>query len=109
MTEENQIKKMRLEILKDVENSKLDEIFKLKLEDAKWVALDTLYPFNKEIIELPERYSNWQVRCAIELYNAMGQEGYSSYAENGLSYTKTGGLVSTTLMNELTPKADIPR
>ena len=109
MTEENQIKKMRLEILKDVENSKLDEIFKLKLEDAKWVALDTLYPFNKEITELPERYSNWQVRCAIELYNAMGQEGYSSYEENVLSYTKTGGLVSTTLMNELTPKADIPR
>lgn len=109
MTEEKQLQKMRLEILSDINNTDKDEVFKTKLEDAKWLALDTLYPFNKEIIELPERYHNWQVRCAIELYSTMGQEGYISYSENGLSYTKACDLVSKELMNQLTPKADIPR
>lgn len=109
MTEEKQLQKMRLEVLGDINNIDNDEVFKTKLEDAKWIALDTLYPFNKEITELPLRYSNWQARCAIELYNLMGQEGYISYSENGLSYTKSSELVSRALMNELTPKADIPR
>ena len=108
MTEEEQLKKMRLEILGDISNTDYDEIFKLKLTDAKYIALDILYPFHKEIIELPDRYKNWQVRCAIELYHGMGEEGYISYSENGLSYTRAGDLISTTLINELTPKAGVP-
>lgn len=109
MTTDEQIKKMRLEILGDVANDKFDDVFKIKLEDAKWLALDMLYPFDKDKQVLPDRYSNWQVRCAIELYNAIGQEGYVSYAENGLSYTKASGLISTSLMNEITPYAGVPK
>ncbi|MCI9585260.1 MAG: hypothetical protein HFH45_01330 [Bacilli bacterium] len=109
MTEEQQLQKMRLEILEDINDTSKDDLFKSKLIDAKYIALDTLYPFNKEITELPDRYTNWQTRCAIELYNSMGQEGYISYSENGLSYTKADGLISKSLLNELTPKADVPR
>lgn len=108
--EENQIKEMRLEILNDINDSSQDDIFVLKLKQAKYIALETLYPFNKEIEELPIRIAvDWQVRCAIELYNKMGEEGYVSYSENGLSYTKSTGLISKELMEELLPKADVPR
>ena len=55
MSEEEQLKKMRLEILNDIDCEEQDEIFKLKLLDAKYIALDTLYPYHKEITELPER------------------------------------------------------
>ena len=103
------INRMRLEILGNIEDTSQDELFNIKLEDAKWIALDTLYPFDNEVTKLPEKYKNWQVRCAIELYNAIGQEGYIKYAENGLSWEKASDLVSSKLMNELTPKADIPR
>ena len=107
MTEEEQIKKMRLEILQDIDCEDRDEIFKLKLIDAKYIALNALYPFHKEITELPDRYKNWQVRCAIELYRKMGEEGYLSYSENGLSYTMKTDLISESLMNELIPRAGV--
>lgn len=108
--EQNQLEEMRLEILNDSSNTDEDNIFNLKLKQAKHIALETLYPFNKEITELPLRVAeDWQVRCAIELYNKMGEEGYTSYSENGLSYTKSTGLISKELMEELLPKADVPR
>ena len=105
-----QLEEMRLEILNDSSDSTQDNIFKLKLKQAKYIALETLYPYDKEINELPVRVANdWQVRCAIELYNKMGEEGYTSYSENGLSYTKITGLISKELMEELLTKADVPR
>lgn len=111
MTEEQKIQEMRLELLGDINDSSNDDIFTLKLKQAKYIALETLFPFNKEIMNLPQRVNDsWQVRCAIELYNQQGTEGYSQYSENGLSWSKAGGgLISKELMEELVPKADVPR
>lgn len=95
---------MRLEILNDSEDDSLDDIFKIKLEDAKYEYLRLVYPFNPEIEELPnDRARNWQTKCAIELYNGIGQENVTSYSENGLSesYEKAG--LSKDLLNELPP------
>lgn len=95
---------MRLEILNDSEDDSLDDIFKIKLEDAKYEYLRLVYPFNPEIEELPnDRAKNWQTKCAIELYNGIGQENVKSYSENGLSesYEKAG--ISKDLLNELPP------
>lgn len=95
---------MRLEILNDSEDDSFDDIFKIKLEDAKYEYLRLVYPFNPEIEELPnDRARNWQTKCAIELYNGMGQENVTSYSENGLSesYEKAG--ISKDLLNELPP------
>lgn len=107
---ELQIEEMRLELLGNKTDTSKDDLFNLKLKQAKYIALETLYPFDKEIDELPIRIAkDWQVRCAIELYNMIGEEGIISYSENGLSYTKNTGLISKELMEELIPKADIPR
>ena len=107
MSQEEQLLKMRLEVLGDVSDNTEDEVFKIKLDDAEIVALNTLYPYNNEIQELPneKRLKNWQTRCAIELYNKMENTNVQSYSENGLSVTYMTGLISNSLMNELVPKA----
>lgn len=102
---------MRLEILNNSEDESKDDIFEIKLEDAKYEYLRLVYPFNPEIDKLPnDRAKNWQTKCAIELYNGMGQEKVISYSENGLSesYEKSG--LSKDLLNELPPaKAGVPQ
>lgn len=112
MSQEEQLKKMRLEILGDVADDTKDEVFKLKLDDAEIVALNTLYPYDYEQKELDKenkRLANWQTRCAIELYGKMGTTNVQSYSENGLSVTYMTGLISSSLMSELVSKAGIPR
>lgn len=107
-----QIKRMRLEILGDVADSTKDEVFKLKLDDAEVVALNTLYPYDceqKELDKTNKRLMNWQTRCAIELYRKIGTTNVQSYSENGLSVTYMTGLISSSLMNELVPKAGVPK
>lgn len=113
MSQEEQLKKMRLEILGDVTDNTEDEVFKLKLDDAEIVALNTLYPYDliKTTIDTEnnKRLANWQTRCAIELYNKMENTNVQSYSENGLSVTYLTGLISSELLNELVPKAGIPK
>ena len=96
---------MRIEILgiDHIQDTEKDELFISKLEDAKHIALNHIYPYNKEIDELPTRLINWQTRAAIELYNRLGDEGLTSYSENGLSYSYKSDLLSEELLNELPP------
>ena len=113
MSQEEQLKKMRLEILGDIANQSQDDVFKLKLDDAEIVALNTLYPYDltKTTIDAEnnKRLANWQTRCAIELYTKMDSTNVQSYSENGLSVTYLTGLISSELLNELVPKAGIPK
>lgn len=95
---------MRLEILEDDTNTSKDDIFKLKLKRAKQRYLSLVYPFNKEITELPnDRAIEWQTACAIELYNMQGDENVIAYSENGLSETRAKAGLSQDLLNELPP------
>lgn len=109
MSRDEQIKIMRLEILKDVSDVSHDDIFKIMLDNAEVIALNTLYPYNNEIEKLPyeRRLKNWQTRCAIELYNKIGTTNVQSYTENGLTVSFLSGLISTNLMRELIPKAGV--
>lgn len=112
MSQDEQLNKMRLEILGDVADTTKDEVFKTKLDDAEIVALNTLYPYNFTITELDKtnkRLANWQTRCAIELYKAMERIGVQAYAENGLSVSFLTSLLSSNLINELVPKAGVPK
>ena len=113
MSQEEQLKKMRLEILGDVTNQSKDDVFKLKLDDAEIVALNTLYPYDltKTTIDAKnnKRLANWQTRCATGLYKAMERIGYQSYSENGLSVQFLTSLLSSDLLGELVPKAGIPK
>jgi len=105
-----QLSEIRLQILGDTDNTSKDDIFKIMLKRAKYIALGTLYPYDFEITELPQRIQeDWQVRCAIELYEKMDATNVQSYSENGLSITYFTGLLSSNLIHELTPKAGVPK
>lgn len=111
MDELMQLQKMRLEILNDINDESKDDIFKMKLLDAKIIALNTLFPFHDTKVDIDEnnvRLRDWQVRCAIELYNKIGNENVSSYSENGLSVTFLEGVISSSLLKELVPKVGVP-
>lgn len=109
MSRDEQIKVMRLEILGDISDSSNDKVFAIMLDNAETVALNTLYPYNDKIQSLPvnRRLKNWQVRCAIELYNRLGTTNVQSYTENGLTVSFLSGLISNNLMRELIPKAGV--
>ncbi len=101
---------MRLEILENPADTSQDEMFKRKLDDAKWRYLRLVYPFNPEIEELPnQRAKNWQLRCAIELYQNIGSENLIQYSENGLTEIRAKAGLSKDLLNDLPPaKAGVP-
>lgn len=111
MTSEEQIKQMRLLILKDKDDDSQDELFEVYLSNARAIQLNALFPYDKTAVveESDFRLRNWQVRCAIELYNASDRSGILSYSENGLSVSYFEGLVSNSLMSELVPKAGCPK
>lgn len=112
---EQQLSEMRLieyqqGNLESLEDTSYDGVFTLMLKRAKYIALGTLYPFDLEIDELPTRIKeDWQVRCACELFEKLDNTNVQSYSENGLSITYFTGLLSSELINELTPKVGVPR
>jgi len=107
---DEEIVKMRIAILGNSDDSSLDNIFRAKLDDAKCIALYTLFPFDDES-ELPDtwRMRMWVVRCAIELYNKKDSANVQSYSENGISVSYLSGLISKSLLDELIPKAGVPK
>lgn len=110
ISEQQQLEEMRQELLEDKSNASKDEIFKKMLKRAKNRYLNLVYPFDRDITELPDdRAREWQTNCAIELYNLDGDENLTSYSENGLSesYGKAG--LSDGLLSQLPPaKAGVP-
>lgn len=112
---EQQLKEMRLVefqngFLTTTEDNSKDDLFKLMLKRAKYIALGALYPFEYEIDELPQRLKeDWQVRCACELFEKIDKADVQSYSENNLSISFFTGLLSSDLKNELTPKAGVPK
>lgn len=111
ITEEQQLEKMRRKILENSSDTSKDEKFKDCLESAKNRYLNLVYPFDRNITELPDdRARSWQTDCAIELYNLDGDENLTSYSENGLSesYEKAG--LSNGLLSQLPPaKGSVPK
>ena len=53
--------------------------------------------------ELPKKYTNWQLRCCVEIYQGIGNEGIKSYSENGLAWTRDSAYISNELRGEIEP------
>lgn len=93
---------------------KTEDNYDLIMEDliinSRFKALSILYPFHDySIKELPLKYINWQYRCCIELFNLADKQGFSSYSENGLNWSRMTDGLSTQLIDELIPKAKVPK
>jgi len=84
--------------------STYDEVIERLLEDSKYIALSLRFPYiDYSEMELPKKLLNWQLRCAVELYELIGREGIISYSENGLSWTKNSDNISNGLRQEIEP------
>ena len=80
------------------------KVLKRLLGDSKYIALSLRFPYEDySEIELPKKYNNWQLRCAVEIYQGIGTEGIKSYSENGLSWTRDSGYISHELRGEIEP------
>lgn len=103
MTEADQIEEMRTML--DISYAEAsDDILAIYLKRAKYIYLRLVYPFEREVNELPDdRAKDWQTKCACELYLLKDKGNLSRYSENGLSegYGKAG--LSEDLLSELPP------
>ncbi len=103
---EEQLKKLKVRIPYQesiFENKSIyEKTLNRLLEDSKYVALSLRFPYQDfSNMELPTKYLNWQLRCAEEIYNGIGNVGIKSYSENGLSWTRDSGYVSNELRTEI--------
>ena len=86
------------------------------LDTAKAAILNRRYPFGDWPVDeetgeavLEARYSDLQVRCAVDVYNKKGAEGETAHSENGISRSYESAWVSETLLQEVTPFAGVIR
>lgn len=87
-----------------------DAVISDLLEDSKYIGLATLFPYEDySLMDLPEKYNNWQIRACIELYNMADKSIFVTYSENGIGFSKLTDGLSISLMNELIPKVGIPK
>lgn len=81
-----------------------ESVLERLIEDSKYIALSLRYPYQDfSEMSLPKKYSNWQLRCSVEIYQGIGTEGVKSYSENGLSWTRDSGYISNELRGEIEP------
>ena len=98
--------KERIEFDKDIfsNNDTYTKVLQRLLEDSKYVGLSLRFPYlDNWDIDLPKKYSNWQLRCCEEIYEQIGTIGLKSYSENGLSWTRDSSYISNELRNEIEP------
>ena len=77
------------------------------IDCAKDILLDTLYPFNEEITEVPQRKVTWIYRCVLEQIERKGMSSVTSYRENGIQVTFDRTSVSQGLINQIIPLVGI--
>ena len=56
MTENDQLKRMRLKILENADDDSKDDIFKINLEEAKYRYIRLVFPFDRNITELKAKW-----------------------------------------------------
>lgn len=114
MAEITQLEKLKTRIPYDQETFTSDEVYvetlNNLLEDSKNIALANIYPFQDwSELELPAKYNDWQIRASVELYRYDKFLGIKSYSENGMSFSRDSGMLSSDLLDELMPNVGIPK
>ena len=90
--------------------SNYNNILEILLEDSKNKCLSILYHFEDySEMELPKKYYNWHLRACVEMFNLADKAGIVNYSENGINWSKLTDGLSLSLLNEITPKVNVPK
>lgn len=74
---------------------------------AKEILLNTLYPFDDTIEEIPRRKEMWIYRAMIEFAERNGMTSALNYRENGIQMQFDRSQLSQSLLDELVPYSGI--
>ena len=96
----NQLEKLKL-LLENPQVS--DDVLVFYLDNASDIICELR---NSDVIE--SKYSNIQIKMAIEMFNKRGAEGQTSHSENGISRTYEKADISPSLLNQITPMVRTP-
>ena len=105
----------RLKIRLELNGNEQDALLKELLLSAALLWASLRYPTSKVPVDVtgdaivPILWSDWVLRCAMELYSKMGTEGQTGHNENGISRAYDSGTVSISLKQEVTPLVGIAR
>lgn len=85
-----------------------ESLLNVYIADAQQQATSIVYPFD-ETATLPDipKYRSWIARATIEMIMRRGAEGQLAHNENGINRTYDGGVLSQSLIDELTPKGKV--
>ena len=98
-----QLERLKIRITENVDDAVLEDI----LESAKAVILSKRFPFGDYPEDIEERYTDLQIRIAVEMFAKRGAEGETAHSENGVSRTYASANVSEDLLREITPKVSV--
>lgn len=73
----------------------------LKLAGDKVIA--KAYPFDKSVVEVPERYESVQLEIASYLINKRGAEGETTHTENGITRVYENADVPSSMLKNVIP------
>lgn len=90
-----------------VGESDSEEVLLAYLNIAGRKVLDRAYPYDSEIVEVPNRYAFLQCEIAAYLLNKRGAEGQTAHSENGISRTYESADVPESLLNAITPMVGV--
>ena len=112
LTESDQLQYLKM--LLGITGAGEDKTLQQLLDIANDIALKTVFPYAKHfgVLELPTQYNFWVILAAKELYENKDMNGaYFQYSENGIAYTLKDmtGMLSTSLIAQLIPKASVPQ
>ena len=80
-----------------------DNDLEMTYELAKEKIINTLYPFDENINEVPNKYTMKVMEVMEELIDTSDMRHYTSYSENGVKWTKMRTDLES--LQDLTPHA----
>lgn len=94
-------------MLKAMTGEQDDSVLSAYLSLAGSKVLLRAYPFNPEMVFVPDCYSMVQVEIAAFMLNKRGAEGQTSHSENGISRSYEDGDIPPTLLRQIVPMVKV--
>lgn len=93
----------KLSMLKAMTGEQDESVLSVYLSLAGSKVLLRAYPYNPDMVFVPDCYSMVQVEIAAYMLNKRGAEGETSHSENGISRSYEDGDIPPTLLRQILP------